>query len=127
MSINPAYFNNLGDDLNSTVDNIHGDEQVVCAAIQQFEQEAMAEINAAIAAVRTEINNLLPMITIPTNLGGCIAWITNAAQPYIKALAAAEADLAQTLAAAAALEEKIAAAAASLTKITCTINPTLAP
>jgi hypothetical protein len=123
MALNPQYFTSLIAKVNAFGDNIHSDEDAICTAIQNFEAEIMADIQAMLTSIENQIKSLLPMVSIPTDLGSCISWITNAAAPYIKAVAAAEAEIAEVTSSLSALAAAIQNAASKLTS--CTVTPTI--
>ena len=79
----------------------------VCADLQSYASEAMAEIQSELTSVRRQIAKLLPLTTIPTDLPSVISWITSQATPYI---AAYENCLAQVT----AIEARVAAVTSAL-------------
>lgn len=112
--VNTAYFNSLTAQINA-IDT--------CAALQAVVNTVMATLQAEIAAIEEQIASLLPLITLPTDLGSVIAWITKLAGPYIAAYENYIAQLAATVAAITALATAIENAASRLTHCTITIPP----
>lgn len=112
-----AYFDNMTAQINA-IDN------VPCEVLQTLVNTVAADIQAQLAAIRAQIAALTIIVKIPgANLGEIVTWIENFVAPYIKALAAFEAQLVQVLAAVARLEAAIASAAARLTSCTIVIPP----
>jgi hypothetical protein len=110
--VNTAYFTQLTADINA----VNG-----CADLQLLVNLAMATLQAEITAIEAQIASLLPLITMPTDLGSVISWITNFATPLIKPYANYIAQLEQTLAAITALVAAIEKAAARLVNCHITV------
>ena len=110
--VNAAYFEQLTADVNA----IDG-----CAALQAIVNAAMATLQAEVTAIETQIASLLPLITLPTNLGQVITWIANFATPLIKPYLNYIQQLEQTLAAIAQLTQAIEAAAKRLEHCSITV------
>lgn len=114
--VNADYFAQL----TAQIDAIGGPS--ACAELQALVQTAMADIEAQLAAIRSQIAALLPVITIPdANPGAIVSWITSFVAPYAKAMATFEAQLAQTLSEVAALQSAIERAAGRLLCVSVTI------
>jgi peptidoglycan hydrolase CwlO-like protein len=119
--VNASYFTNIQSKLSGIGSLVTQDEAAICADIQALENDVMTEIQSLITSLRQRIAELTPMTALPTDLPSCISWITNAAQPYIEAVAKAEAEIASLLSSVAELETAITHAASTLSS--CTITP----
>ncbi len=112
--VNAAYFEQLTADVNA----IDG-----CAALQALVNAAMGTLQAEVTAIEGQIASLLPLITLPTNLGQVISWIAAFATPLVKPYENYITQLAQTTAAIAQLTQAIEAAAKRLEHCTITVPP----
>jgi hypothetical protein len=72
--VNAAYIAQVTAEINSIN---------TCALLQQEINAVAATLNAELASIQLNIDVLLPLITIPTDLGSVIAWISHLAQQYI--------------------------------------------
>jgi hypothetical protein len=115
--INQAYYENLIQQIN----NLNA-----CGELQALVNEAMASIQAEVSAIEQQIASLVPLITLPTDLGSVISWIKNFATPLIKPYLNYISQLEQTLAQIAALTSAIEAAAARLVHCSITVPPIVA-
>jgi hypothetical protein len=111
---NTTYITDLTDEINS----ING-----CAELQLVVNEAAAQLQVELTAIRAQIATLLPLVTLPTSLGSVISWITSFASPLIQEYEHYIAELSAALSAITALEAAIANAARNLTNCTITIPP----
>ena len=84
------------------------------AELQGVVTRAMASIQAEVSAIEAQAAALLPLITMPHDLGSVISWITNFATPMIKPYLNYTAQLSQTLAAIASLQSAIRNAVVSI-------------
>lgn len=112
--VNTAYFAALTDRING----IDG-----CAELQSAVNDVMASLQAQVTAIEHDILALLPLISLPTDLGSVIAWIGHLAAPYIETYNNYLTQLTQVLAAIAALAEAIENAAARIEHCTITVPP----
>ena len=110
--LNTAWIDELTNDINQ-ID--------ACAALQALVNTAMATLQAEVNAIEAQIAALLPLIVIPTNLAGVIAWITKFIDPQIQAYLNYVAQLEQLLTAIAALTQAIQGAAERLTHCSITV------
>lgn len=110
---NPAFLNNI---INQ-IDGIAADIDAInpCAALQALVNEVMAQIQAEINSIESQIAALNILVTIPTTLGQVIGWITNFISPYIQAIVAFIQQLEQMVQAIEALIAAIEAAASRIT------------
>lgn len=111
---NPSYISNITAQAQATES---------CSELQDIATEAMATINAELAAIHDQISALLPLITPPTNLTSCISWITNFQAPLIKPYTNYVAQLTALGAEITSMVSAIEAAAANLTSCSVTIPP----
>lgn len=111
--LNASYFAELTAEINS-ID--------VCADLQAVVSRIMAELQAQISAIESQIAALLPLITLPTNLGEVIAWIGKFATPLIAAYEKYLAQLQAALAQVSALVQAIEGAASRIVNCAVTIE-----
>lgn len=104
--INTAFYDNMISELNK-IEN--------CAGLQVYIDEAMATVQAEINAIEAQIASLSIVLTIPTDLGSVITWITNYIHQLTGPYSTYLAQLTATLAAIARLTAAVEAAAARLT------------
>jgi hypothetical protein len=116
---NPAYFS----ELTAQINGIQGGG--ACAAIQEIVTQAMKSIQGVVDAIKQKIEALLPLTSVPSDLGSVISWIKGMQAPFLKAYEDATAELAQVLSSVAALVTAIGEAAARLVGCSITI-PTVA-
>lgn len=112
--VNADYFDKLTTQINS-ID--------LCADLQALVNGVMASLQAEISAIEEEIAAILPLLTIPTDLGSVITWITNFIAPMQAAYTKFVAQLAAMLAKITALTDAIASAASRITSCSITIPP----
>ncbi len=112
---NPTYFS----DLTAEINGIQGTG--ACAAIQSLVTKAMASIQAEVSAIKSKLESLLPLTTVPSDLGSVIAWIKGAQAPFLKAYEDATAQLSAVLSSIGALVTAIGNAAARLVGCSITI------
>ena len=112
--LNAAYFDQLTADINK-ID--------ACAQLQAVVNAAMATLQAEVNAIEAQIAALLPIITVPTSLGGVIDWISKFVAPQLKTYLNYIAQLEQTLEAIARLAQAAQAAADRLTHCSVTVPP----
>jgi hypothetical protein len=86
----------------------------VCSDLQEVVSSVMASLQAEVTSIERQISSLLPLTTIPTDLGSVISWITNMATPYIAAYNNLIAQQAAVLAAIAELTSAIDNAASRI-------------
>jgi hypothetical protein len=115
MDTNPVYFANLTAEING----IQGTG--ACEAMQTLVNKAMAVLQQAVTAIRAKIASLSGLTTTPTDLGSCIAWITDAKTFFVKEFNDATAQLNDVMNSITALVLAIGAAAARLTSCSITV------
>jgi hypothetical protein len=112
--VNAQYFAELTAQINSIN---------VCSDLQEAVNVAIATLQVQVTEINVQISLLLPLITLPTDLGSVISWITNLAGPYIVAYNNYITQLTETLAAIAALTTAIENAAARIESCSITVPP----
>jgi hypothetical protein len=80
--INDQWFANAKAQINAVADNIQANGP--CAQIQSLVNSLMADLQAAVTAVKEQISKLAQLLVAPTDLGSVIAWIKNFQQQYIQ-------------------------------------------
>jgi len=66
--VNTAYFSDLTAQINATN---------VCTELQALVNSIMAMLQAEVTAIKAQIAALLPLLSLPTDLGSVITWITH--------------------------------------------------
>jgi len=112
--VNDDYFDKLTAQINS-ID--------LCADLQALVDKVMASLQAEVSAIEEEIAAILPLLTIPTDLGSVITWITNFIAPMQAAYTKFVAQLAAMTAKITALVSAIAAAASRITNCSISVTP----
>ena len=109
--VNTSYF----DSAISTINGIN-----VCSDLQSVVTNIGGSLNAEITAINAQIAALLPLLSIPHDLGSVISWITAAIAPHQTAYNNLLAQITAIGAQVSALESAITAAAARITH--CSIS-----
>lgn len=110
-NVNPDYINHLADEIRAIN---------VCSILQAEINKILADIQTQITAIENQILALIPLTTIPSDLGSVITWITNQIAPYARALAKLEAEIVDWASAIANLTSAVEETAASIEN--CTVE-----
>jgi hypothetical protein len=92
----------------------------LCAELNHLMSTVMADVQAEITAIKAKIAELLPIITLPHDLGSALTWISNFAAPQIAAYNKLQAQLTAMLAAISGLVAAITTAAGKL--LSCNVS-----